>query len=341
VRRRVCARLTMAESGRTAHKIAVSRRALLSAGAVILGSRSAKAQTPERTYRLGFVVQRPRHEFNALFNELSRLGFAEGRNLVVDARGFDLTHERLEPVAAEIAGAQPDAIFCGGEAAAVAGRRATTTVSIVAIADDFLRNRLVASLARPAGNLTGISILADELNGKRMELLIELLPGARRIAMLIDPRTVSPDHVQAITAIARSRGVALSAHVAETKQQIVSAIEAAHAEGAEALNVLASAFLNANRAVIIERTTLRRLPAIYQFPELCAEGAFAGYGARLSSNFVQAARMLAKIMAGAKPADLPVEQPTQIELCLNLKTAKALGLTVPQILLARADEVIE
>jgi putative tryptophan/tyrosine transport system substrate-binding protein len=273
----------MAESGRIARQGVVSRRALLNVGAVIFGLRAARAQAPkpERIYRLGLVVQRPRGEFTALFNELSRLGFAEGRTLVVDPRGFELAHQQLEPVAAEIAEAQPDAIFCGGEAAAIAGHRATMTVPIVAIADDFLRNRLVASLARPAGNLTGISILADGLNGKRLELLIELLPGVRRIAMLVDPRTASPDHLQAMTDIARLRGVEVSAQVAETKQQIISAIEAAHAQGAEALNVLASAFLNANRAMIIESTTLRRLPAIYQFPELCADGALAGYGARL------------------------------------------------------------
>jgi putative ABC transport system substrate-binding protein len=331
----------MAESRWIARRGAVSRRGLLGAGAVALVPRAARAQAPERTYRLGVVVRRPRDEYNAIFTELSRLGFVEGRNLVVDPRGFDLAHERLETVAAEIAGAQPDAIFCGGEAAAVAGRRATTTIPIVAVADDFLRNRLVASLARPGGNLTGISILADELNGKRLELLIELLPGVRRIGMLADPRTASPDHLQALTDMAQSRGVALSTHIAETKQQIVSAIEAARAEGAEALNVLASAFLNAHRALIIERVALRRLPAIYQFPELCAEGGLAGYGTRLSSIFTQAARMLAKIMAGAKPADLPVQQPTRFELVINLKTAKALGITIPATLFARADEVIE
>jgi putative ABC transport system substrate-binding protein len=331
----------MAESGQAARHGAVPRRALLIAGTVAAMSRNAWAQVPGRTYRLGVVVQRPRVEYNVIFQELSRLGFTEGRNLFVDPRGFGLAHEQLETAAAEIAGAQPDAIFCGGEAAAVAGRRATTTVPIVAVADDFIRNRLVASLARPAGNLTGISILAEELNGKRLELLIELLPGVRRIAMLVDPQTVSAEQLRAITGMARSRGVELSDRVVEAKQQIVSAIEAAHAEGAEALNVLASAFLNANRALIIERAALRRLPAIYQFPELCAEGGFAGYGTRLSSIFAQAARMLAKIMAGAKPADLPVEQPTQIELCLNVKTAKALGITIPATLLARADEVIE
>ena len=133
----------------------------------------------------------------------------------------------------------------------------------------------------------------------------------------------------------------LSIHPAETRQGIVPAIDAARASGAQALNVFASALLNANRKLIIEQSALARLPAIYQFPEHCADGGLAGYGTRLSSLFRHAARMLAKVMAGTRPADMPVEQPITMELCLNIQTAKALGLTVPPSILARADEVIE
>jgi ABC-type uncharacterized transport system substrate-binding protein len=130
-------------------------------------------------------------------------------------------------------------------------------------------------------------------------------------------------------------------HRVATREQIAPAIEEARVSGAQALNVFASALLNANRALIIERSAAARLPAIYQFPEHCEEGGLAGYGSRLSLLFRQAAGMLAKALAGSKPTDLPVEQPTELELCFNLRTAKALGLTLPQALLARADEVIE
>ena len=317
------------------------RQLLLIGSAAAVVPAASLAQQAGRNHRLGFVVARPRAAYGAIFEELERLGFAEARNLAVDDRGFSLTLDQLDAAAVEVARAQPDVIFSGGDAAARATGRATTTIPIVAIADDFLRNQLVSSLARPAGNITGISILAGELNGKRLELLIEMIPEVRHLAALVDPRTSSPEHLDALTRSARSRGIELSLHRADTRAQIVPAIEAARAAGAQGLNVLASAFLNANRALIIKQVAGAQLPAIYQFPEICREGGLAGYGTRLSAVFPQVARMIGKILKGAKPADLPVEQPTKFELVVNLKTAKALGLTVPQSLLARADDVIE
>jgi putative ABC transport system substrate-binding protein len=302
---------------------------------------TSSAQQAGRIYRLGFVAQQPHAGYAVLLAELGRLGFVEGRNLLVDPRGFGLSVEQLEATAVEVARAQPDAIFAGGDAAARAAQRATATIPIVTIADDVIRNRLASSLARPAGNLTGISILASELNGKRLELLTEIVPGISHMAALVDPGTTTSEQLRLLIAAAHSRGVELSIHQVETRQEIVPAIEAARASGAQALNVFASALLNVNRKLIIEHSALMRLPAIYQFPEHCADGGLAGYGSRLSLLFRHAAGMLAKVMAGARPADLPVEQPIILELCLNMQTAKALGLTVPQSILARADEVIE
>ena len=163
------------------------------------------AQQAGRTYHLGFVARQQRAGYAVLLEELGRLGFLEGRNLSVDPRGFGLSVEQLEATAVEVAGTQPDAIFAGGDAAARAAQRATTSIPIVAIADDVIRNRLVSSLARPAGNLTGISILASELNGKRLELLAEILPGVRRMAALVDPSTAPAEQLAALVEAARAR----------------------------------------------------------------------------------------------------------------------------------------
>jgi ABC-type uncharacterized transport system substrate-binding protein len=321
----------------------VRRRDLfpLLGGALAFRPRAIRAQQPGRTYRLGFVVQPPRPKYADLIDELTRLGFVEDRNLIIDPSGFGLGVERLIPAAVELVGRQPDAIFAGGDAAARAAQSATATIPIVTIADDVISNRLTSSLARPRGNLTGISILASELNGKRQELLGEILAGKNRIAALVDPVTTTPEQLRTLAEAARAHGLSLSVHRAETREQIAPAIEEARTSGAQGLNVFASALLNANRTLIIERSAAAGLPAIYQFPEHCEEGGLAGYGSRLSLLYRQAAGMLSKVLTGSSPADLPVEQPMKLELCFNLKTAKALDLTVPQSLLARADEVID
>ena len=197
------------------------------------------------------------------------------------------------------------------------------------------------SLARPGGNTTGVSILAADLDGKRQEILFDFFPAERRMAVLADTQTTGPDRLQALQDAAHLRGVALSIHRVERSDDISSAIETAKVADAAALNVLASPILHGNRHSIIMRTTALRLPAIYQWPETAREGGLLAYGPRLSEFFGLWARQVARVLRGANPTDLPVEQPTKFELVINLKTAKALGLTVPQTLLGRVDEVIE
>jgi putative ABC transport system substrate-binding protein len=201
---------------------------------------------------------------------------------------------------------------------------------------------LVASMAHPGGNTTGISLLATELDGKRQEMLTEIVPGARHIAALADSNTTAPRRLQALQDAARARGIELSVHRVAKAEEIGDVIDAIKAAGAQALNVLASPLLYAQRRLIIERTAALRLPAIYQWPETAEEGGLAGYGPRILQLYRDIySRQLVKLLKGAKPAEIPVEQPTKFELIINLKTAKALGVTVPQALLARADEVIE
>jgi putative ABC transport system substrate-binding protein len=285
-----------------------------------MGAPAAWGQHAGRIYRLGFVVQPPHRQFEALFDELTRRGFIEGENLLVDPRGFGLAVNELEVAAVAVVNASPDVIYAGGDAAGRAAQRATATIPIVVLSDDVIRAHLVPSLARPGGNITGISILATELDGKRLELLMEIVPGIRRISALVDPKTTDSEQLEDLVGAARSRGIALSIHNAETLQQIAPAITVAKASGAQAINVLASALFNANRVLIIERIAAARLPAMYQWPEYGAEGALIAYGPRITSMYRQAAQLLVKVMTGIKPGDIPVEQPTRFELMVNLKT---------------------
>jgi ABC-type uncharacterized transport system substrate-binding protein len=319
---------------------------LPAATALLLHPRIAAAQQPGRVYRLGFVVQFPRPFLDkppgsAMLDELRSHGFIAGQNLIIGPRGFATPTDRLDQVAAEVAASHPDVIYCGGDAADQAVKRATKTIPVVMTADDAIRAGIVASLARPGGNITGVSILATELDGKRLSLLIELVPGITRMAALADPKTTAPRQLAELTDEAHSRGVALSIHRAGTAREIAPAIDAARAEGAQALDVLASALFNAQRTELIAHANQARLPAMYQWPDYAAIGGLICYGPRFTSFFRQAGRLLVKVLNGAKPGDIPVEQPTDVQLVINLKTAKALGLTVPPSLLARADEVIQ
>jgi len=206
--------------------------------------------------------------------------------------------------------------------------------------DDMVASGLVPSLARPGGNLTGISILATELDG-RQEILMELVPTSRHMAALADPSATRPSQLEALRSATAARGIALSIYPVRGAGDIAAAVDAAQIAGATALNVLASCLLNANREIILGRSAGLRLPAIYQWPETAEEGGLAAYGPRFTEVFRQFARQVVKVLRGAKPADIPVEQPDKFELVINLRTAKTIGLEVPAALLDRANQVIE
>jgi putative ABC transport system substrate-binding protein len=219
---------------------------------------------------------------------------------------------------------------------------ATATTPILGSTDDMIGSRLVNSMARPDGNTTGISLLSFELNGKRQEILIEAVPGLRRMAVLADSKTTANARLDALQEAARARDIELSIHRIARPEEIPAVIDAAKASGAEALNVLPTAILYGNRQIVMQHVAALRLPAIYPFPEAAEEGGFLGYGPRLIQLYRDVlARQLVKLLRGAKPADIPVEQPTKFELAINLKTAKALGVTIPESFLLRADNVIE
>ena len=302
------------------------------------------AQEPGRTYRLGGLTPSPRNapQYAALFDELRRSGFIEGENLTIDWHGYGLGAERFPDIAVQLIKAKVDVIFCAGDAAIRAAQQSTTTTPILAITDDMVGSGLVRSLAKPGRNTTGVSILSTELDGKRQEILIEAVPGLRRMAALADTNTSTPPQLRTLEVAARARRADLSIHRIATSEEVVPAIDAAKTSDAAALNVLASPLLFANRRVIIERAAALRLPAMYQWPEMAEEGGFIAYGPSIIQIFRElVGQQLIKLFRGARTTDLPIEQPTHFKLVINLRTAKAIGHEVPAGLVLRADEVIE
>src|SRR5262245_45992208 len=286
-----------------------------------------RAQAQEtRTYRLGVLNTQGRHasSFVAFFDELRQLGFIEGRNLIVDSRGYAGRTEQFAALAVDLVNDKVDAIVCGGPAATRAAQQATQAIPILANVDDIVAAGAVGSLAHPGGNITGISFLATELDGKRAEILMELMPRARHMAALVDANATAIQRIEALRETTRARGVELARYVIERPERIVTAIEEAKRSGAEALNVLASPVLNARRMDIFDRTSALRLPAIYQWPESAEEGGLIAYGPRLAQIYRQMARQLGKILRGAKPTQVPVEQPTAFELVVNTGVAKTM-----------------
>jgi putative ABC transport system substrate-binding protein len=316
----------------------------LVSGAAATWPLGAHAQEPGRIYRLGALQLSPRSLPNhvAFYAELRRLGFIEGQNLVVDERGYGLHVEQLADHAAEIVKAQVDVILATGDSPIRAAQQATTTIPILAFTDDMLGSNFVSSLAKPGGNTTGVSVLATELDGKRQDILIEAVPGLRRMAALADSGTTAPQQLEALQDAARARGVELSIYAVAKPNEIAAAIDAAKKADAAALNVLASPLLFAARQVIMERATALDLPAIYQWPEVAEQGGLLAYGPRLVLIYREIlARQMVALLRGTKPGDIPVEQPTKFELIINLKTANTLGMTIPESFLVRADQVIE
>ena len=322
---------------------AASRRAVLAvAGATMLSRRRAFAQETGRTYRLGILAGLPRAapQSGIVVDEIGKVGFIEGKNLIVDRR-LQGSPDQTAASLAELVRQVPDVLLVAGTPGMAAAQAATRTIPTLGVADDMIGSGLVPSLARPGGNLTGISILASELDGKRQELLMELVPASRHMAALADPGTKRPDELEELRNASAARGVELSIYPVHSAEEIVAALDKAQAAGATAVNVTASRILDTSRKIIMDRSAALRLPAIYQWPETAEEGGFAAYGPRYSNMLRQLARQVVKVLRGAKPADVPVEQPTTFELVINLKTAKALGLTVPPSILGLADEVIE
>ena len=314
----------------------------LVAGAMVELPFAAIAQDAGRIYRFGILEPFADTPVSVRrIDELRRRGFVEGQNLTIYRRDFGPHVDLISQYAAELGKAQVDVIEAAGSVATRAAQQATKTIPIVGVADDMVGEGLVDTLSRPNGNTTGVSIFATELDGKRQELLIEAVPGLRRMAALADTNATADAKLYALQEAARARNIELSIHRIARSEEITAAIDMAQASGATALNVLASPMLFANSQLIMDRVAVLRLPAIYQWAEMAEAGGFAAYGPRITQIPEITIRQTVMLFRGAKVADIPVEQPTKFELVINLNTAKTLGVAVPPPLLARADKVIE
>jgi putative ABC transport system substrate-binding protein len=308
---------------------------------------AAQAQEPGRVYRLAFVVPSPRQgpAVITFFDELRRNGFIEGQNLAVVPDGFDADYGHLPELVAALVKAAPDAIIAGPARALQALQSVTHTIPLIGMTEDMVAEGVVPSFAHPGGNITGVSLLSPELDTKRQGILIEAVPGARKIAAMADANAAPEYHLQALEHAARSRGVELSVFRVGGPGEITSAIDASKASGAEALNFLATPLFSVpgsqNNRVVLDRVAAVRLPSIFQFPETAEAGALAGYGSRITDLYRQRARITVQVLRGTKPADIPVQQPDKFELVINLKAAKAIGVEVPATLVARADKLID
>jgi putative ABC transport system substrate-binding protein len=270
---------------------------------------------------------------------MKAIGWEEGRNIHFQFVWAEGQSERAPALASELVAQSVDLIITFGDPGIHAVQRATQTIPIVGMTDDMIGSGLAASLARPGGNTTGVSILASELDVKRLEILHEYVPQARRIAVLADATTISTR--AQLTRAGRELGLELVMFEAQSPDEIGRALDAMPAAKVEALNVLASPLLNNARRLTIDRLRDHRLPAIYQWPETAEDGGLLAYGPRNLLCYRHLVSLVDKVLRGAKPADLPIEQPSKFELVVNLKTASAIGMTIPPILLLRADEVIE
>ena len=306
----------------------------------------ADAQQAGRTVTIGYLGNSsPALESNLVeaFREgLRQLGYVEGRNLIIKFAWAEGQQEHHPALARDLVRLTPDVILTAGTPATLAAKQATQSIPIVtAIAGDAVATGLVASLAKPGGNVTGLSTLAPELDGKRLELLKEAVPKLSRVAVLRNPANPFTTIAwKAMQPAAEALGVKLQPVEASSPDNLdraLATIKAAHPDG---LVLIVDRFLAAYRAAIVGFVVKHRLPGMFPYPEFAQEGGLMSYGPDYADLFRRTATYIDKILKGAKPGDLPIEQPTKFELVINLRTAKALGLPIAQSLLVRAEEVI-
>jgi putative ABC transport system substrate-binding protein len=316
----------------------------LIAGAVPWPS-MAQPQPRSKPHRIGFLSQQPGQSslFSRTFVEALRdLGYVEGQNIIIEWR-FTADGEKLLSLAMELVALNLDVIVTGAGPAIRAAKQATSKTPIVmSFSGDPVGTGLVPNLSRPGGNLTGLSFMSPDLSAKRVEVLAEAFPAVRRLATLWNPKDpVYALELERTEKAARELGITLLPVSVSVASDFEAAFREIVAGGADALVVFAHALTIANSRSLIEIANRQRFPTMYGLREYVLEGGLMAYGPRLTESFRRAAVYVDRILKGARPAEMPIEQPTSFELALNLRTARALGLDLPATLLARADEVIE
>jgi putative ABC transport system substrate-binding protein len=312
---------------------------------LILAPLAGEAQQAGKVWRIGYLgtAPSPPHVWEAFLGGLRELGWVEGQTIVIDQRNAEGQYERLPDLAADLVRLKVDIIVAAGPVAPLAAKRATNTIPIVMTNHgDPVGSKLVASLARPGANVTGLSFLHPALVGKQIELLKEIVPKLNRVAILTNPGNPTRT-LMATEAEAAVQRLGIQRHVMDAREpgEFETVFAAIRKDRTNALLILVDPMFFGQRQRLAELAAKSSLPAASGLREFADAGLLLTYGASLSELFRRAATFVDKILKGAKPADLPVEQPTKFELVINLKTAKALGLTIPQTLLLRADQVID
>jgi ABC-type uncharacterized transport system substrate-binding protein len=299
-----------------------------------------------KVYRVGVLNQgsppAPGSQPGTFWRTLRDLGYVEGANIVIDRRWAEGKNERYSSLATELVALKPDVIVADTTTAVMAAKRATTTIPIVMVlASDPVGSGFVENLAHPGGNITGVTSLDTDMSVKGVELLHAVVPKAKRMAVLMSDNPVHPSQLRAIQDAARGFGLTVLPTMVRSSEDFEEAFRSMAKQKAGALNVLGGPPFTtaAQRGRIVELAAKTKLPALYRSGNWVNEGGLLSYGASNLKNWSLAATYVDRILKGAKPADLPVQQPTQFELFINMKTAKALGLTIPQSVLLRADQV--
>jgi len=304
------------------------------------------AQAAGRVGRIGWITAQQAASLaanvDAFRAALADLGYAEGRNIVIEFRYGNDAIERVPELTEELVKLPVDLIVAQGAAAFEVRKLGLTVPVVYAISADPVSAGFADSLARPRGNMTGLTFMAVEFNGKRLELLREIIPELRRVAVVGNPEHPGAHLERAFSEeTGRRLGLTIEYLPTRTREELTGVFTAMAAHPPQAISLLADGFAIENRQSIIEFTMSRRVPVVSGWPVFAQSGALCTYGPRLTESYRRLAYYVDRILKGAKPADLPIEQPTKFELVINLRTAKALDLTVPQSILARADEVIE
>lgn len=303
------------------------------------------AQPAHGTHRIAFVNSGPASHnapnLAAFRAGLAELGYVEGRNLIIDVRWGDQKVERVPGLVGEVLAQKPAIIVStGGPITVRAAKAVAASVPIVFITGDPIAEKIVPSLARPGGNATGLAVLSGELEAKRLEVLTQLAPGARKIAMIWNPMPPYVEgYVQTVEAAARQLGVTLTTWKARDPAELGRVLNEIANSDMDAMFVISDPMLGNERTRIIEFANRQRLPGMYFWREFAMEGGLASYGASLTSLYRRAATYVDRILKGARPGDLPVEQPTTFELVINRDAAKAIGITIPQAVLIRAEVI--
>ena len=320
----------------------MNRRAFLSGAAALLAAPlAAEAQQAAKVYRIGWLAPAPLPTTLDAFREgLRGFGYVEGNTLVIEQRYANGKSERLGGLVAELVAANVDLIVTTGNPATAAAKTMAGAIPVVFVAGNPVEAGLVASLAHPGGNMTGVDTSARELDLKRLELVKEAFPKVSRVAVLFETRHLSSTIPQ-VEAAASSLGLRVMRLEVRVADDIERALGAAARNPGGALLPVSSALFHGERQRIVNLAAKYRLPALYEHRDFVESGGLLSYGPNILSLNRRAAAYVDKIFRGAKPADIPVEGPTRFDLLINLKTAKALGLTIPPSLLARADQVIE